>query len=96
MSITRNTSEEVVQKGSYILDYFDFSIKHTVSYLLLTLEMMNDNKIGNDEIKFYQDVLYWVTRVYKPKDGINKWQICPICNLYSTHSEDCTIKKYTQ
>lgn len=91
---TRNINEEVIQKGSHLLDYFDFSIKHTVSHLLLTLEMMYNNKIGSDKIELYQNVLYWVTKIYKPKEGVNSWQICPICNTNNGHTEECSIQKY--
>jgi hypothetical protein len=90
----RIIDEKVMHKGIHILDYFQFDIKMTVSHLLLTLEMMYNHKIGQDEIVFYQNVLYWVTRVYKPKNGQNSWQICPICGLYDSHKEDCKIKMY--
>lgn len=90
----RVIDEKVMNKGIHILDYFDFNIKMAVSHLLLTLEMMYNNKLGQDQILFYQNVLYWVTRVYKPKNGQNSWQICPICSEYNSHKPDCKLKMY--
>ena len=90
----RIIDEKVMRKGIHLLDYFDFNIKMAVSHCLLTLELMYDKKIGQDEVVFYQNVLYWITRVYQPKNGQNAWQICPICKGYNQHEPNCKLALY--
>jgi len=93
---TRQINQKVIDHGNHILKQFDNSIKYTVTHLITTLELMYRSKIEHDTITFYLDTLYYVTKVYKPKDEQNPWQICPVCGGVENHSDECAIQKHNQ
>lgn len=92
---TKTLDPSVIDKGNHLLKQFDMSIKYTVTHLITTLELMYRSKIEHDTVTFYLDVLYYVTKVYKPVNENNPWQICPICSEVGHHADHCSIKQST-
>ena len=66
----RDITPEVKFKALHIIDYFDKSRSHAIAHLLLTLEMMYNFGRPQEEIKLYQDVLYYVSKVWEGGSGI--------------------------
>lgn len=71
MNNERIITDEIKYKAIHVLDYFNFDRKHTIAHLLLSLDLLYSVKAPEEMMKTYQDVLYYVSKVWVD-DGIQR------------------------
>jgi len=81
-------------KAHKLLHEFDGEISYVISHCLETLELLYKIGANMTEIYFYQNVLYYVSKIYEPESEQNRYKICPICRGYGNHTDECFISIY--
>jgi len=92
----KKIKDSVKWKAHKILDAFDGNVNYCVSHCLEMLDTLHSTKAEFSVVEFYQDVLFYVTRVYEPKEGRTEWGICPVCDGYKNHSRKCVLSLYEE
>lgn len=96
ISMEKKIKDSVKWKAHKIIDAFEGNIKHCVSHCLEMLDTLHSTKAKFSVIEFYQDVLFYLTRVYEHNDGRAEWGICPVCDGYKNHSRKCVLSLYEE
>lgn len=89
----KDIKDSVKWKAVKLLSEFDGNRIHVVAHCLEMLDTLSSVKAELSVVEFYQQVLYFITRVLE-HDGETLWGKCPICKKMNEHDKDCYISIY--